>query len=303
MPPPKAPCNIRLSEFPYEKIQVGSTVQFLGKRNSGKTHAMIELMERMSDKFKLAFVFSPTEKTCQYMRQCMPSWCVFNLNLEILENVLKAMKERNNAKVARGEEMDQWLLVIDDCAMNKKFMTCQSLLDLFMNGRHIGCTLFMTVQYMKSAEISLRQNQDFLFAFYETNKKVRRDLKDEYFSALDKDFDFLFDKHTEMYSALVAVRTGSASRNPADNFFYKRSKKEDPPHFFIGSKDMEVLNCCYYQDPNNIEPSVVSLPSISPFAPAQHRGGPSFSERPNNDAFDLDDFEFDEEDEDDQYEE
>ena len=280
----KPPCVVRLSEFSYDKIKLRSTVQFLGKRGSGKTHAMIELVEFMSDKFKMAFVFSPTETTRIFMRRCMPEWCVFDLSIEALENVLEGMKARNNSRKVRGEPMEEWLVITDDCGMDKKFMNCKPLKDVFMNGRHIACTLFMTVQYIKSAEICLRSNQDYIFAFYEDNETIRKAIKLEYFSALKHDFENIFDKYTENYSAIVAVRTGNSSRNPADTIFFKRTRKEDPPHFFIGTKDMQTLGRCYYPDPNNIAPSIITLPSTSPFP-----YGPSVSTN-----FNLDDFEFDE---------
>jgi hypothetical protein len=288
---PKQPNVVRLGEFDYGKIKLGSTVQFLGKRHSGKTHAMFELMEFMSDKFKMAFAFSPTESTRIQLRKYMPHWCVFNLDLEVFENVVSCMTDRNNKLERNLQPKEEWLLIIDDCAMNRKFMKSQILSDLFFNGRHIACTLLMTVQYIKSAEIGLRSNQDFLFAYYEVNKNVRKSLKEEYFASLDDDFNTLFDKYTENYSALVAVRTNNSSRNPADTIFYKRARKEDPPHFFIGTEDMRVLNTCFYPDPNNIVPSVIALPSTSPFP-----HGPTISERVSSSSgFDLTDFEFDDE--------
>lgn len=289
--PRKPPSVIRLSEFSYDRINLRSTVQFLGKRRSGKTHAMFELIEHMSKNFKMAFGFSPTEDTRMKMRRCMPAWCVFDLNVEALENVVAGMKARNDSRKVRGEPLEEWLLIVDDCAMSKKFMTCEALSDLFMNGRHIGCTLFITVQYIKSATISLRTNQDYVFAFFEDNATARKAIKTDYFSCLDHDFDRLFNMYTENFSALVAVRTGNPSRNPADTIFFKRARKQEPSHFFIGTKDMITLNSCYYSDPNNITPYVPALPSTSPFA---------FPKTSTD--FNLNDFEFDDEEDDEEEE-
>lgn len=251
-----------VKQFDYESIPLGASILVIGKRYSGKSTIVDEMVCAMAHKFQMAFLLAGTEGRRERFQKILPKWCVGDVSVEHLEKLLHAMKTRYTHKRKTKQPTENWLLVLDDTAFDKEFMGCKAMRELYANGRNFGCTVILVVQYLKTAPPLVRTNTDFMFAMWEAGENERKFLHDICFNCIPKtEFLNVFKTCTADFGALVYDSRKVSSDDWRSKVYWKRANYANSQRtdFRIGYPSMFVLDKCFIAEP---ETSFQSLPAI-----------------------------------------
>ena len=233
--------------FDMEKqLMPGMTALIVGKRCSGKSILLYDIMSRISQwKFNFGLALSPTQSSRAKFSACMPELLIDKQSPERLDAYVKLINNLYDRATARGNTTRSTYLLCDDTAYDDKFMRCKTLSEIFLNGRNFGCTCILVLQYLMKVGPDLRGNADFVFVFWDNNKKNQEKIWEFWFNLLDKStFKEVFARCTENYSVLVMdVRAAATSRDWHDCvFWYKARMPEEIEPFTLCDPDFFRLN-------------------------------------------------------------
>jgi hypothetical protein len=146
----------------------------LGKKDTGKSFLVRDILANTQACFPIGTVISGTEVANEFFQNMVPSKLIHDkYRPEIVMNAIKrqlAVKQaRNNAKRNSGgnSSMDpRAFLILDDCLYDKSWINEESTRYIFMNGRHIDMVTMITMQYPLGVSPNLRTNIDFIFILH-----------------------------------------------------------------------------------------------------------------------------------------
>lgn len=225
-------------------LMPGMAALIIGKRCSGKSILLYDIMSRIKwTNFGLAL--TPTQSSRAKFAASMPELMIDKQSPERLEHFVKTINTLYDRAIAQGKETKASYLLCDDTAFDEKFMRCKSLSEIFLNGRNFKCTSVLVLQYIFKVGPDLRGNADFVFVFWDNNRKNQEKLWEFWFSNMDKKLFFqVFAEVTRNYGVLVMdVRKSATSRNWHDCvFWYKARMPEDIKPFAMCDRDFFKLN-------------------------------------------------------------
>ncbi len=240
--------KLRFKQFnPKEQMNSDSTVLALGKRGTGKSTLMRNILSAVQDKLDFGLAMSPTEESTGSLGGFVPRSCVYNhfsgAALDVmLEIQRKAIKKKGK------EACRNMYLILDDCAYDKKVMKGANMRELFMNGRHRNMFHMSTFQYMMDVPCDIRGNVDFVFALNDNNMSNRKKLYDYFFGVFEsfQDFDKVMKELTKNFCAIVIDNRKGGSDITECVYWYKA----DPnlPEFKLGNQVFWDLDAMYYRD-------------------------------------------------------
>lgn len=217
----------------------GMAALIIGKRCSGKSILLYDIMSRISwTNFGLAL--TPTQSSKAKFAASMPDLMIDKQSPERLEQFVKTINTLYDKATTQGKQTKASYLLCDDTAFDDKFMRSKSLSEIFLNGRNFGCTCVLVLQYLMKVGPELRSNADFVFIFWDNNRKNMDRLWEFWFSQLPKKTFFeVFAECTRDYGVLVIdVRKSATSRDWHDCvFWYKARKPEDIEPFSMCDRD------------------------------------------------------------------
>lgn len=217
---------IRVRKFNPKTIQQGRIIFCLGKRNTGKSVLIYELLSHMPrPDFVLAM--APTEDTVNMFRKFLPEPCIFDhFSQEKLERVVTLQRELVN----RGKRRNV-LILLDDCLYQKGVLKSTAMRSIFFNGRHDNISLICAAQYMMEVDVSLRTNIDYIFTMRENILTNRQKLYKYYFGQFAKfeEFDKVMTACTQDYRCLVLDNTVS-STSATDCVMWYKASMDVPPY-------------------------------------------------------------------------
>ncbi len=237
--------NLRLTKFDMSRIADDSVVVFIGKRNTGKSFLIRDLLwnKRM---MPIGTVISGTEGANSFYSQIIPGIMIHEeFNPSIIANVLKRQqvltKHMMKEKETRGSTAidRRTFIIMDDCMYDNKWVTDKFIRSLFMNGRHFGLMYILALQYVMGIPPVLRGNVDYVFILRENMVANRRRIYEQ-FAGIFPTFEFfcqIMDQCTENYECLV-IHNGSKSNRLEDCVFWY--KAEPRPDFKIGPRDLWI---------------------------------------------------------------
>eukprot|EP00965_Chrysotila_dentata_P200632 6180082-Pleurochrysis_carterae.AAC.4 len=206
-------------------------ILFVGKRNTGKSVLMNDIMYHLSKKVDFGIAMTPTEETAQAFRAHMPDQCIYSgFDSAKVDAMLRIQRELCKQHKARS-----LFIALDDCMYDKKVLKGLSMRDLFMNGRHLHITLLNAMQYVMDMGPDLRTQVDYVFALRENIIANKHKLWKFFFGMFETyaEFNRVMEKCTENYSCLVLDNT-SRSNDISDCVFWYRADI-DIPDFKMGS--------------------------------------------------------------------
>lgn len=242
--------NLRLTKFDMSRIRDDSVVVFIGKRDTGKSFLIRDLLwhKRM---IPIGTVISGTEGANSFYSQIVPSLLIHEeFNPNIISNVLKRQqlltKQMNKEKETKGSTaIDRRnFIIMDDCMFDNKWVSDKFIRSLFMNGRHYGLMYILALQYVMGIPPVLRGNVDYVFILRE-NMVANRKRIYEQFAGIFPTFEFfcqIMDQCTENFECLV-IHNGSKSNKLEDCVFWY--KAEPHPDFKIGPKELWIRSAEY----------------------------------------------------------
>lgn len=215
---------MRIQKFDPRSIKESRILFLLGKRHTGKSVLMKDLLYHMP-RPDYVLAMAPTEDTLKMYREFLPESCIFDhFSQDKLERTVSVQREL----VTRGKKRTV-LIILDDCLYQKNVLKSTAMRSIFFNGRHDHISLMCAAQYMMEVDVSLRTNIDYIFTMKENILVNRQKLYKYYFGQFNRfeDFDKVMNACTEHYKTLVLDVTVS-SNLPTDSVRWYKASMDIP---------------------------------------------------------------------------
>ena len=227
---------VDLKKFDITRITEDKVVVFIGKRNTGKSHMVRNLLYYHRNT-PFATVISPTERANKFYGNIIPPVFIYDdYEPPIVDKFCKRQK-MNMQRVRKEEQLfrssstdPRGILIMDDCMYDTSWIKDKNIRMLFMNGRHYKVLFLITMQFPLGMPPSLRLQVDFVFILRDNIIQNRRKTY-ESFAGMFKTFDMfctVMDQCTEDYTCLVIDISAKSNRLEDQVFWYKA---EPVPNF------------------------------------------------------------------------
>jgi hypothetical protein len=226
--------DIKLKKFNMNMIKNTEVCVFIGKRNTGKSFCLKDLLYHHQD-IPVGTVISSTEEANRFFGDFVPPLFIHgDFDPEILENFIqrqRALKEKKEKDPYRYKEMNPHAFLVFDDLMYaaNKWIRDENVTRIFMNGRHYKILFLLTMQYPLGIPPALRTSIDWIFIFRESYVKNRQRLYENY-AGMFPSFDVfcqVMDQMTEDFGCLVIHNSARSNKLEDQVFYYKAS--EHPP--------------------------------------------------------------------------
>ncbi len=223
--------KLELRKFDPTKIKSDSVVVFIGKRNTGKSYCMKDILSYNRD-IPVGVVVSPTERANGYFEKFIPKMLIYD---ELEEKIVsKFLSRQINITKDRKKELEKHgsstidpraFFILDDCMYNKAVTKDKNIRCIFMNGRHYKIFLLITMQHGLGLPPDLRSNIDYVFIFRNNIVKEREKIYNHYagmFPTFDV-FNQVMNQCTENFECLV-IDNKIQSNNINDNVYWYKAQ-------------------------------------------------------------------------------
>ena len=178
--------KLRLRRFDITSISSDKVVVFIGKRETGKSFLVKDLLYYHKD-VPLGTVISGTEAANTFYGHMVPSLFIHDAYTPpIIANAVKrqrmVIKKINKDKAQFGSSNidPRAFLILDDCLYDQSWVRDENIRNLFMNGRHFKILFIITTQYALGVPPNLRTNIDYVFILRENYVSNRKRLYEHY---------------------------------------------------------------------------------------------------------------------------
>ena len=225
--------NLQLKKFNPQKMADDKICVFIGKRNTGKSFLIRDIMYYKKH-IPTGIVLSGTEEGNGFYGNFIPDLFIYGeYDRDAIDRVMARQKKliRDDRT---GSNISTFLL-LDDCMYDNKFLKDTCIRQIFMNGRHWKIFFMLSMQYCMDLPPALRANIDYVFILRENIVSNRERLWKNFFGIFPT-FDLFsktMDACTENYECLVLDNTVKSNKIEDCVFWYKA--KYPPPSFKVGS--------------------------------------------------------------------
>ncbi len=231
--------NLKLKKFDMASIKDDKVVVFIGKRETGKSFLVKDLLWHHRD-LPVGTVISGTEGANQFYSKTVPPIFIHDeYTPEIITNFVKRQKKLVNKQVqgvAEYKNIDtRAFLILDDCLYDNSWVKDKNIRALFMNGRHYKAFFIITMQYALGIPPNLRTNVDYVFVLREPYHSNRKKLFEQY-CGMFPNYEFfcnVMDQCTENFECLVINNNAKSNKLEDQVFWYKA---EPHPDFRLGAE-------------------------------------------------------------------
>jgi len=227
--------NISLKKFDMRNIKDDKVVLFIGKRETGKSFLVKDLLYNHQD-IPIGCIISGTEGANSFYSKIFPSIFIHNeYTPEVIHKFMKRQKlvinERNKdiANYNRTDVDCRALMILDDCLYDNSWTKDVNVRSLFMNGRHYNVMFLLTMQYSLGIPPNLRTNVDYVFILREPFFNNRKRLY-EHYAGMFPTFEIfcqVMDQCTENYECLVINNNAKSNKIEDMVFWYKAEEHND----------------------------------------------------------------------------
>jgi hypothetical protein len=239
-------CNITFHKFDPTRITGDKVVITTGKRGTGKTHLIKDILYRHSTTKPYAVIINPTEHCNPCYGTIFPKECIHDeYTPEIVDKFCRRHRKAfdlmrqdqilsNQSVLDRNNKDPSAIIVMDNCFYDSSWTKDKNIRSMFLNGRHYKSLFIIAMSYPLSMPPNLRMNVDFVFIMRENVLTNRKKLYDN-FGGMFPTFDMfcrVMDLCTQDQNCMV-IDFGAKSNNLEDQVFWYRS--ETVPDFRINS--------------------------------------------------------------------
>jgi hypothetical protein len=245
--------KLRLRRFDINSISSDKVVVFIGKRETGKSFLVKDLLYYHKD-VPLGTVISGTEAANTFYGHMVPSLFIHDAYTpQIVSNSLKRQKmvikklNKDKAQFGSSNIDPRAFLILDDCLYDQSWIRDENIRSLFMNGRHYKMLFIITMQYALGVPPSLRTNIDYVFILRENYVSNRKRLY-EHYAGMFPSFEIfcqVMDACTEDYHCLVINNNAKSNKLEDQVFWYKA---DSHPEFKIGASEFWKHHNSNYND-------------------------------------------------------
>lgn len=237
--------NLTLRQFDMNELLNDSTILVLGKRRSGKSWLLRDIMYHKRN-IRKAIVFSGTEEASPFFGDFIPSTFIYSeYKPDIVQDVI--LKQQRSIKRSKENGLSEdgktyrnnMTLIMDDLLHDaSNWKKEKSVKDLMFNGRHYNIMYILAIQYIYGIPPEFRNNLDYVFMFADSSPKNRRKLYDDFGSAVEtfREFCDILDQCTKDYGCLVIKLSATGSNRLIDQLFWYRAEKHT--NFRVGCDEM-----------------------------------------------------------------
>lgn len=235
--------KLELKKFDMNNLKDDSVVLFIGKRNTGKSVLVSDVMYHHRN-IPIGVVISPTEKANQFFENFVPGMLIYDeFSPEIVHKFIdrqeKITKNFNGERKKYGKsDIDpRAFFILDDCLYDKTWPTDKNIRCLFMNGRHYKVLFLITMQYPLGIPPHLRTNVDYVFILRENQVKNRERIYQQYAGMFPtyEIFSQVMDQCTENYEGLVIDNKVQSNKLEDQIYWYKATIRNE---FRCGSQEL-----------------------------------------------------------------
>lgn len=200
-----------IKRFRPENMAQASVVLVLGKRFSGKSYLIKDLMYRFKDRVDKGIIFSGTEHANPFYSTVFPDMFIHKkYDNELLARII--FKQSKVAKTQLKETHSKsatprstLFVLMDDCLADSGWKSDDTMKEIFFNGRHYHFLFFLASQYPMAVPPAFRSNADYTFIYSDKDIKNRRRLYENYCGVVPTfdEFAMLMDEICQDYRCLV----------------------------------------------------------------------------------------------------
>ena len=253
------PLSINLRKFDMKMIPQDAVVVFIGRRRTGKSTLLRDLLFHHKD-MPLGTVISGTEESNSFFGKIIPRLFIHGeYNPTILANYVKRQK-LIMARIAKEEQMGggkskidpRSFLVLDDCMYDDSWTHDKNIRYIFMNGRWIKVLFLITMQFPLGIPPALRTNVDYVFILREPYMNNRRRIYENYGSVFPslEFFCQVMDQCTQNYECLVVNNNTQSNKLEDAIFWYKATIH---PDFKIGADEFWKMSEQHFREKESKE--------------------------------------------------
>jgi hypothetical protein len=221
--------SLHLKKFNPAKIGDNRVCVFIGKRGTGKTTLVADIMYHKRH-IPTGVVFSATEESNAFWANHVPDLFIFD---DYNEGVATNFVNRQRQQLKRNGRVDPAFLLCEDCLYDNKLIKDKNIRGIFFNGRHWQILFFLTMQFCLSIPPDLRANIDYVFVCRENIIQNREKIYKAFFGIFPtfKQFCETMNQCTENYECLVLDNTVQSNRIEDCVFWYRA---DTDPKFRMG---------------------------------------------------------------------
>jgi hypothetical protein len=227
--------EVTLKRFDPRKIDDVSTCIFIGRRRSGKSTLVTDILYHKRH-LPLGVIMSGTEEGNHHYKKFIPDLFIHgDFNKEAIERII----DRQKNMLQKNPKVSPVFLLLDDLMFDRTYMRQTCIRQLFFNGRHWKILFMVTMQDCLGLDSTLRGQGDYIFVL-KTDASLNnlKRLYDHFFGGVVgtfKMFKKLYDSCTENYECLVIDNTSISNKLEDRIFYYKAAIRSD---FRIGCPAM-----------------------------------------------------------------
>lgn len=167
--------------FNLRQLPTGATLVLIGKRNSGKTTTILNILHHFQHVFEFGYIFCGSTASEMAYKRHMPTSFVHN---RVDTSTLKGIIQFQEKRAANGT-IKPIFLCFDDLNYNQKLLRSEDFFRVFANGRHYKIFFILSLQYAMGIGPNCRGNIDALILHKETVVQNQKKLFDGYVCGFD----------------------------------------------------------------------------------------------------------------------
>ena len=226
--------EISLKKFEISKIKDDAIVVAIGRRRSGKSYCMKDLLYYKHD-FPCGIVMSSTENANSHYSHFIPPAFVSkseHFQPRRLENFMRrqfALTQKKKSNPAYANMDNRAFFIMDDMMYDSRaWRNDRNIKSIFMNGRHWGIFFILTLQYSLGIPPDLRENVDYIFIFRQNKLNERKKLHEHWAGFMRYDvFEAILDECTENFGCIVIDNTTGSNRLEDQIYYYRAEDHGD----------------------------------------------------------------------------
>jgi len=226
--------KVGITEFKLNMIGKNPSIVIIAKRGSGKSFLCRDLLDHFKH-YPAGIIISETEKYDEFYAEFFPDVFIYDkYSPEILSRLFERqmkIKQKNKELKKIGKRIDYRIfIVMEDClASSSNWKRDSYIQGLLYNGRHIGITYILIMQYPLGVTPELRNNFDYVFLLADDIRSNQERIWKHYAGVFPdfKSFHDVYDDLTIDNGSMVIINKG-ARESFYDKVMWYKAKKVIP---------------------------------------------------------------------------
>ena len=239
MAPKNEDVQINLKPFDMSKMKTHAVVVAIGKRGSGKSFLIKDILFNKKSEMPVGLVMSHTDHLGHFYDQFIPSILIHKKYDS--HQISKLFQRQEKALDESWVNPNAFLLLDDVLSDSKAWKNDPNMSEIYFNGRHYKLLSILGMQEPMGIGSGLRGQIDYTFIFRTNIESEKKKLYDHYagcFPSFEM-FKIVLSAITVDFTCLVIDNTNK-SDNLEDCVFYYKAKMHD--NFKMCSNDIWQLN-------------------------------------------------------------